>query len=419
MSPRFTAIDGRAGPPVRVMLLLGSLSGGGAERVAVNLIDRCDPSAVDLTMALLRRTGPYLAKVEPSRVIAPKSLRTGLLGAARAPADIARMVRRRRPQVLMSFGMGVNMLAWLALQILGEDRPLWVCREDSNTDAEIADLTGSRLGRAAVGVAVRRMYRSADRLLAVSQDLASMIERRLAIPAGHTHVIYNPIDVAEIVRSAAMPLAEIPSRPFIVAAGRLTRQKGHDLLIEAFAASPAAREIDLVILGEGPLEGALRSRAVALGVGERVRFPGFQANPWAWFSRARLFVLPSRWEGFGNVVAEALACGVPVLVADCDFGPREQVVHGVSGWVVTANDAAALTGGLDTLLGDPALAARLAVGGRSRAGDFDAGATARAYADFFLELAYASAARTAAWPSVAAGRPRPRSQAVVAGRPVA
>jgi len=380
---------------VRVMLLLGSLAGGGAERVAVNLVNRCDSAAVDLAIGLLRRDGSFLARVDPSRITGPRGRRSGLLGIARAPGDIARMIRDRRPHVLMTFGMGLSLLAWLALPGLGRDRPTWICREDSNTEAEVANATHSRLGRAALGWAVRRVYRSADRMLAVSRDLARELERRLAVPPGRTRAIHNPIDVAGIARAAAEPLSGPPKRPFIVAAGRLTHQKGHDLLIEAFAASDAAREMDLVILGEGPLEGALRGRAQALGVAERVRFPGFTANPWAWFARARLFVLPSRWEGFGNVVAEAMACAAPILVTNCDFGPREQVVHGSSGWVVAGGDAAALAQGLETLLGDDDLRGRLAIGAKARAGDFDADRIAKAYTEYFLELAAASLSRSA------------------------
>jgi len=304
-------------PPIaraRVMLLLGSLDGGGAERVAVNLLNRCDPSLVDLRLGLLRRTGPYLAEVDACRVVAPPAVREGAFAsAALAPIDIAHMVRAVRPQVLMSFGMGVNMLTWVALRGLGRDRPRWICREDSNPRAEIDNLLTNPIGRGAVEWARRCMHRSADGFVAVAKDLAARLDDSAGLPRRPTRVIYNPVDIARISQMAGSLPSVTPIRPFIVAAGRLVHQKGFDLLIKAFADSGAARGMDLVILGDGPLESALRGQAAALGVTDRVRFLGFQENPWAWFARARLFVLSSRWEGFGNVVAEALACGVPTL----------------------------------------------------------------------------------------------------------
>ncbi len=401
-----------ADKPVRVMLLLGSLSGGGAERVAVNLANCCDPARVDLRLALLRRTGPYLAEIDPRRVEAPTARTRSFGGFAKAPGDIAGMIRARQPQVLMSFGMGVNMLAWAALWGLGRHRPRWICREDSNTDIEIDDLLANPVGRALVRWARGRVYRSADCLLAVAHDVASTLERQIRAAPARTRMIHNPIDVGRIERAAAEPLALPPERPFIVAAGRLEHQKGFDLLIEAFARSAAARGTDLVILGQGRLEEVLKRQATALGVGGRVRFVGFQANPWAWFARARLFVLASRWEGFGNVVAEALACAVPVLVTDCDFGPREQVVHGRSGWVIPSQDAGALTVALDRLLGDPGLRARLAAGGKARSAAFDLSTIAAAYTDLFLDVAMAGSASRIAVELPARRAPGPRGSEI-------
>jgi glycosyltransferase involved in cell wall biosynthesis len=370
----------------RVMMLLGSLSGGGAERVAVNLMNRCDSARVDLRLGLLSRSGPYLADVDPTLVSAPAERREALSGTLRAPADMARMIRDVRPQVVMSFGMGINMLTWLALKGLGRRRPRWICREDSNPRAEIDNLLTNPVGRAAVDMARRRMHRSADGFVAVARDLAARLDGVNGRRSAPTQVIYNPVDVARIEREAARLPSVTPIRPFLVAAGRLVQQKGFDLLIKAFADSRAARGMDLVILGDGPLERDLRRQAADLGVADRVRFLGFQDNPWAWFARARLFVLSSRWEGFGNVVAEALACGAPTLVTDCDFGPREQVEHGVSGWVAPV-DAAALTAALDRLLADPALCNRLARAGRTRALAFDIDTIAEAYTELFLRMA--------------------------------
>jgi glycosyltransferase involved in cell wall biosynthesis len=374
--------------PARVLLVLGSLDGGGAERVAVNLIHRCDKALVDIRLGLLRPTGAYLASVEPHRLVGPPRRGRGLIDAARAPGDIAAMIARARPDVVMSFGMAVNLAVALALP-RGERRPRWICREDSNTAAEIAHFTTSRAARAVVRMLTGQVHRAADCLLAVSGDLGARLAAET--PGAPVRVIHNPIDLGEIAALAGAPLAEPPARPFVVAAGRLVRQKGFDLLIEAFAAARHTAGLDLVILGEGPLEAELKARAAALGIAERVRFPGFQANPWAWFSRAALFVLASRWEGFGNVVAEAMACGVPVVVSDCDFGPREQVGHGVSGWIVRSGSPAALAEAMDTLLGDPALAANLAAWGVERARAFDVERIVAAYARLFLDQAFPAA----------------------------
>ena len=357
----------------RILLVLGALDGGGAERVAVNILNRCDSSRVDIRLGLLRRSGPYLAEVAADRIA--------------DASKITAMVRETRPDLVMSFGMGINLLVALAMMRLGRDRPLWICREDSNTDAEIANLTGLEIGRATVRALVGHAYRSADAVLSVSSDLAARLERRLRVRRDRISVIHNPTDIARIIEAGKQPIVDPPTRPFIVTAGRMTRQKGQDVLLKAFAASGAARDCELVILGEGPLEEQLRAQATALSIDERVRFAGFQENPWAWFARAKLFVLSSRWEGFGNVIAEAMACGAPVLSTDCDFGPREQIVHGESGWLVAVDDAGALAEGFDVVLGEPALAARLARNGEVRSRGFDIGVIMQAYADLFTGLA--------------------------------
>jgi glycosyltransferase involved in cell wall biosynthesis len=145
--------------------------------------------------------------------------------------------------------------------------------------------------------------------------------------------------------------------------------------------------MDLVILGSGGLEEELKRQAADLGVASRVKFEGFCANPWAWMSKAELFVLPSRWEGFPSVVAEALACGAPALVTACDFGPAEVVEHGVSGWVVPPEDAAGFGAAMDMLLESPELTMRLRRNGPARAANFDIAGMVEAYTDLFLEQA--------------------------------
>lgn len=380
---------------VRVLLLLGALDGGGAERVAVNLMRHADPLAADIRIGVLRREGALLGDVEPQRLSVLDRWPRSMVEAAATPARLARMIAAARPDVLMTFGLGVDALAWPALRLMRRP-PRWICREDSNPAAEYASLSGGAAGRAMAKVYLEGVRRAADAMVCVAADQAEALAAR-GWP--RARVIANPIDLRRITEGARASLAVAPARPFVVAAGRLVRQKGFDILIRAFAAAAAARGMELVLLGEGPLEAELRALAFDLGVGDRVRFAGFQSNPWAWFARARLFVLSSRWEGFGNVVAEAMACGAPVLVSDCDFGPREQVSHGESGWVFPSQDIGALSAAMDGLLADRALCARLGEGARRRARAFDSAAIAGAYADLFRAEVAARRAPVAAAPS--------------------
>ena len=388
---------------VRVMLLLSSLQGGGAERVAVHLLNRCDPDLVDVRMGLLRKAGPFLDDADESRIDVSKIGQDfltfeghnsnfyrpdKLLGAAvLAPANVSSMIKAHRPHVVMSFLKGMSVLTYFVLKGMGQNRPVWIAREGNNTDAVIEDELPGAASRNLIKSLTRRVYRGADCFLANSHEMARGLHDRLDLDWNKVRVIHNPIDLAKIQRLARERLPVAQERPFLITAGRLEYQKGHDVLLKAFADSRAAQSHDLVILGSGSLESELKAQAAALGVGGRVKFHGFSANPWAWFSKAALFVLPSRWEGFPSVVAEALACAAPALVTACDFGPREVVENGMSGWVVPPDDAAAFGAGMDTLLETPALTERFRIQGPMRAANFDIARMIEAYTDLFLEQA--------------------------------
>ncbi|HEY5409248.1 MAG TPA: glycosyltransferase [Caulobacteraceae bacterium] len=387
------------------MLLAPSMHGGGAERVAAHLINRCDHSQLDIRLGLLQKTGPYLSDVDTSRVdVAPlgrnwvpyegdnasfyKPHRL-ILGGLLAPTNVAALVRSFQPDVVVSFLKGMSIITGLARFVMGPRRPRWIAREGNNTDVVIDDELRNQIGRRIVKAGIRRCYQLADCVLANSHEMARGLERNLGIPHAKLRVIHNPIDIDRIQQMASEPLARPSERRFVVTAGRLEHQKAHDLLIDAFASSPACREMELVILGKGRLEDALKAQAAALGVADRVHFPGFVANPWAYFARAALFVLPSRWEGFPTVAAEALACGVPALVTDCDFGPSEIVEHGRSGWVVGANDLPAFRSAMEMMLTEPGVAAGFASRGLRRVAEFGVGTTVEAYTELFVEQAIA------------------------------
>ncbi|HEX4352976.1 MAG TPA: glycosyltransferase, partial [Polyangiales bacterium] len=320
---------------VRVLLLLPSLHGGGAERVAMHLMKHVDRTRFDVRMGLLRKTGPYVSELDDAlvdvaigerfldfdqgnaQVYQLASLATGAL---LAPGNVLAMLHRFRPHVVLSFRKGMSIITLAAVTMYGRSRTRWIAREGNNTLAVIEDEVQSPLARWSVRELTARCYRAADRLLTICHEMSDDLHTQLRLDRAHLRTIYNAVDVAEVERRAAesMPLAI--DGPFVVGVGRLERQKGFDVLLRAFAASAARTTHRLVLIGEGSEDDALRTLAKQLGIEARLILAGWLDNPWAAMRRADVFVLPSRWEGFGNVVIEAMASGVPVLVSDCSYG---------------------------------------------------------------------------------------------------
>ena len=388
---------------VRVLLLLASLQGGGAERVAVHLLNRSDPALINVRLGLLQKSGPYLAHADPSRIdVSPIQSRwldydganssfyrpdRLLAGAVLGPTNAAMMIRAFKPDVVMSFTKGFNLIAYMSRAFWGSQRPHWIAREGNNTAAVIDDEVSNPLARRVAKRMVRGCYRTADCVLANSRKMAKGLARDFDVDPRKLRVINNPIDIVRIESLSAEPMQQPPARPFVVTVGRLEYQKGQDVLLRAFAGSPHCRDLDLVILGKGSQEKALRALAQELGIAHRVRFVGFVANPWAYIAKARLFALPSRWEGFPTVVAEALACGAPVLATDCDFGPSEIVEHGDSGWIVPHDNVDAFQGAMDMILSSPDLASALAARGKLRVQQFGIDRMVAEYSSLFMEQA--------------------------------
>ncbi|WP_423141831.1 glycosyltransferase [Parablastomonas sp. CN1-191] len=389
--------------PIRVLLLLTSLHGGGAERVAVHLLNRLDPERFDVRMGLLRAAGPYIDLVEDKSrlIVAPDGDKhfnfdgtnkaqytTGNIvgAAARAPLAFRRMIRESEADVVMSFLKGTNLLVWLALKGLGKKRPKWIAREGNNVLAVVGEEAPSAFIRKASLGLTSRAYRAADAVLANSTDMASGLVEDLGLEAAKMRMINNPIDIERIaaMRDEGVPAA--PKRPFIICAGRLEYQKAHEVLLRAYAKSGVWRTHALVILGKGSKLNELHRLAAQLGIGEYVRFIGFVANPYAWMAKADLMVLPSRWEGFPTAAAEALASGTPLLMTDCKFGARDVMEPGVSGEMVPVDDVDALANAISSLIADPARRKSLRDGGLERVRNFAIDAMVEKYADLFAEF---------------------------------
>jgi glycosyltransferase involved in cell wall biosynthesis len=303
-------------PPQLLLAVLAALNGGGAERVTLNLLKSI--AARDLRVGLLSflECGPlrqFLAPAVEAHVLGVVSLRWSLV-------PMVATIRRLRPAVVFST-LGYVNVAILALRLLfPRGTRIWI-REANLPSISLPNNKFPRLMRWAYAV----LYRRSDLLICSSARMKDEFVRDFDVPIEKIRVLANPVDDFEIRKHAvSMSLPRTRNRRF-VAAGRLTRQKGFDRLLDMFAES-GDTEAELIILGEGPLEIPLKQQAIALGVSSRVRFEGFTDNPWVWFATADVFLLPSRWEGMPNAALEALACGLPVIATPESGGIAEVAV---------------------------------------------------------------------------------------------
>jgi glycosyltransferase involved in cell wall biosynthesis len=180
------------------------------------------------------------------------------------------------------------------------------------------------------GILIKHYFNKADIVVGVSQLINKDLVTEFGIQESLLKAIYNAYDIDDI-RSQALEELESEfqnyfTHPVIVTVGRLTRQKGQWHLIRFFKqVKEAIPDIKLIILGQGELEDYLKSLVRDLDLENDVLFLGFQRNPFKFIARSILFVMPSLYEGFPNTLAEAMACGVPALCADCKSGPREML----------------------------------------------------------------------------------------------
>lgn len=337
----------------RIALVLSHLWHGGAERVAASLASRWSGAGYHVSLVTMSaRNGDVVGL--PAEV---ERVALDLLRPSRNPLDGAAMASRRvfalrkallglSPDVVVSFLDRTNVLTLLATW--DGSVPVFVC--------ERSDPRHAPLGRP--WSALRRLlYPRAAGVVVQTERVAAWARRFCS----RVHVIPNFIEPPPCV---ATPGAEEGPKK-LLGVGRLSPEKGFDLLIEAFARiAPAHPDWSLTVLGEGPERQRLEALVCARHLEGRVSLPGSVADPRLHLAAAHAFALSSRYEGFPNALLEAMACGLPVAAFDCESGPGEIVTHERDGLLVPAGDVARLAAALDHLAASAAERARLGCNAR-------------------------------------------------------
>lgn len=225
----------------------------------------------------------------------------------------------------------------------------------------------------------RRLCASATHLVGVSRGVSSSLAAAAGVASEEVRTIYNGLNLIGVrdrmKEPAGHPWLQNPDVPVILAAGRLTGAKDYPTLIRAIAHLATRRLCRLIILGEGKARKRLERLVKRLDLADRVSLPGWVENPFAFMSRASVFAVSSRREGFSMVLLQALACGCPCVSTDCDSGPAEILQNGDYGPLVPVGDDDALADAIERVLNDPPDKQML----RDRAGHFSSDRTVAAY----------------------------------------
>ncbi|MEO6388431.1 MAG: glycosyltransferase family 4 protein [Croceibacterium sp.] len=361
---------------MKILFVLHTLTSGGAERVTTSLANHWASHGHEVAVATMGKGEDFYTL--DNRVVrhrfdlsgSTKSAVGAVAGIARRVTALRRLLRAEKPDV------AIAMMAFWSIELALAARGLPV----RTIGSERIHPPRLPLGKAWEFMR-RHLYRLLDGVVAQTDTSRIWIETNTS--ASNVWVIANP--VASLPPGQPAEVLGLPSNaPLILAVGRLVRQKRFDRVIDALAAEPAAlSEWHLAVVGEGPLLRDLSERAQLAGIANRVHFPGRTTQIQDWYRRADIFTLTSDFEGFPNVLLEAMASGLAVISTDCETGPADLIRSGENGFLVRPGDAGGFRAALTSLARSPTLRGVFGEAARVTASGYSENAIARRWEELF------------------------------------
>tara|TARA_R110002020_G_scaffold471832_1_gene699273 strand:- start:14588 stop:15697 length:1110 start_codon:yes stop_codon:yes gene_type:complete len=337
---------------MRITLLIPDLSGGGAERAAISLATEFSEQGHSVSFLVMNLQGSLLSEVAENFVL--ETLQSPRNYTALIP--LLKYLNKNRPEVLISYMPIANALAGYA-KLLSSHRFIAIGTEHNPKSLTLHP--SKKMIRNLMRPLIMQGYRSLDGIIAVSAGIQGLLVEKIGRGLATT-TIANPISIEDIkTLSGVVDQSISPSvfddKKLIVAVGRLVDEKCFDLLIEAIELTRREVDIQCIILGEGILRKGLEAEISKRHLDNVVQMPGHTTNPWYWMKKADVFVLSSKHEGFGLVLAEALVLDIPIVSTDCEYGPKEILRDGTYGWLVPVSDVEKLSKAILKAIASPLL----------------------------------------------------------------
>jgi len=369
---------------MKILLLINSLSGGGAERVVqtlTNYFNGLDDHEVVVVILETLKDAYTLDDGTRKRILRTGPLCRGfgkILSIPLQAYELARIIKEERPDSSVSFLVRAN-LVHVVSRWFGNKNPILISERTTSQSRYKSKGLKNYIMRGLI----RWLYPKATRIIAISNGVKDSLLSFGVCPS-RIKVIHNPQPLQvfhELAAESSSVQMEQDAR-ILVTVGRLVDLKDHVTLINAFAKVREDIDVRLYIIGDGPNRKKLERLGQTLGLADDIRFLGWQRNPFALLKQADAFVLSSRFEGFGNVIVEAMACGLPVISTDCPSGPHEILEGGETGVLVPVGDVDALAQAITAMLSNRQKLAEYAQKSKSRVKDFDVSRVASEYLEF-------------------------------------
>lgn len=370
-----------------ISLFIPNLDGGGAERVMLHLAEGFATRHLRADLVVAQAKGAYLSKIPETIRLVNLNAKSPLL--FHKTRLLKQYLEQEQPDFLISTLDILSSATW-AKQLAGVNTQAVMCVQTHLTQ-QFQD-RHSKLMQAFKWATVKWFYPMADAIVAVSDGVAEDLVQNASLSKQDISVIHNPVVMPDFHQKVAAevdhPWFSPDQPPVLIGVGRIVKQKSFATLVKAFAQVQQQRPARLMILGDiDPREPDVKPELDRLieqhGLEDKVAFLGFVENPYAYMAKADVFVLSSIYEGFGNVVAEAIAAGTPVVSTDCESGPAEILGQGKYGQLVPVDDADAMAKAIVATLEQPVAAQVL----KARSQAFTLDCVVRQYLDLLNNLA--------------------------------
>ncbi len=317
----------------KIVIYIPDLKGGGAEKVYLNLANYWIEKGIKVTFILNKKQGEYLELLN-------KQIKVINLNVSRIREALIKLpfvLHKEKASVCIAAMWPITSLTVLIFKLFFIKKTKLIISDHVNLTESIKRETNFSFSL--FKLILRFTYPFADGIICVSEGVKKEICKLAKIKKNKIKTIYNPlIDEKNLKKLEYYKNFKKNNTKTIISVGSLKEQKNHEMLIKLFSKIDDKIDVKLLIIGSGPLKDYLKKLIKSLNQSNRISIINFDKNIYKYYLQSHIFVLTSKWEGFGNVIVEALHCGLEVISSDCDFGPSEILEKGKYGFLFNLDE---------------------------------------------------------------------------------